>query len=209
MPSSVREDAVLPDGIRRQLGDAVFLVPPIAVSEQQRDALHQIVLGTTERGVVLSVARMDAERRYREPSGAMLEAAAAIGRPPLGVCTEVTIPDGNLLREHSFEPAREELESGPRALASVHANGQLDRAVRRREVPPRLDQRITWWPSTSCSSLETEAPARWTAGSTVTFLHYQVALLRICRSLPRHCRGCSNARTVSSTSECLAGNCAT
>ncbi len=130
VPSNVREDAVLPDVIRRQLGDAVPRAADRGVAQQH--ALHRIVLGTTER-VVLSVARMDAERRYREPSGAMLEAAAAIGRPPLGVYG-VTIPDGDLLREHSFEPAREELNR-VRARWPVHASGQLDRAVRRREVP--------------------------------------------------------------------------
>ncbi|MGE3456925.1 MAG: PD-(D/E)XK nuclease family protein [Kofleriaceae bacterium] len=130
MPSSVREDAVLPDVIRRVLGDAIPRAADRGVAQQH--ALHRIVLGTAER-VVFSVARMDAERRYREPSGAMLEAAAAIGRPPLGVYG-VTIPDGELLREHSFEPAREELNR-VRARWPVHASGQLDRAVRRREVP--------------------------------------------------------------------------
>ncbi|MGE3460109.1 MAG: PD-(D/E)XK nuclease family protein [Kofleriaceae bacterium] len=130
VPGSVREDAVLPDAFRRELGDVVPRASDRAIAQQH--ALHRIVLGTTER-IVLSVARMDAERRYREPSGALLEAAAAIGRPPLGVYG-VTIPDGDLLREHSFDPAREELNR-VRARWPVHANGQLDRAVRRREVP--------------------------------------------------------------------------
>lgn len=129
IPSNVREDPVLPDAARRALGDRMPLALDRTVA--QLHALHRVVLGTTER-IVLSVARMDPQRSYREPSGVLLEAAAAVGRPPLG--TDGLIPDAKILRREAFEPARQELRT-IRARWPVHATGQLDRAVRRRQVP--------------------------------------------------------------------------
>jgi PD-(D/E)XK nuclease superfamily protein len=129
IPANVREDPVLPDAVRRELGSM-----PVAFDRTvaQLHALHRIALGTTER-IVLSVARMDPQRRYREPSGALLEAAAALGRPPLGT-GDLTIPDVKLLRRQAFEPAHRDLRT-IRARWPVDARGRLDRAVRRRQVP--------------------------------------------------------------------------
>jgi RecB family exonuclease len=138
VPSSPREDPVLPDAARRQLdGMPVAFDATVA----QLHALHRVVLGTTER-IVLSVARMDPQRRYREPSGVLLEAAAALGRPPLGH-HGLTIPDVTLLRQQAFEPARRELRA-TLARWPIHASGQLDRASRRRQVPRswRTDKRV-------------------------------------------------------------------
>ncbi|MBA3461797.1 MAG: PD-(D/E)XK nuclease family protein [Deltaproteobacteria bacterium] len=132
IPSNVREDPVLPDSARRGLGAAMPLAADRTVA--QLHSLHRTVLGATER-IVLSVARMDPQRRYREPSGALLEAAAALGRPPLG-SGGVTIPDASMLRQQAFEPARHELRT-IRARWPVNATGLLDRAVRRRQVPKR------------------------------------------------------------------------
>jgi RecB family exonuclease len=126
----VREDPVLPDSARRALGVAMPLASDRSIA--QLHSLHRIILGATER-VVLSVARMDPERRYREPSGVMLEAAAAIGRPPLGM-GGLSIPSSAIMHEQAFAPARREL-SAVRARWPVHTKGQLDRAVRRRQVP--------------------------------------------------------------------------
>ncbi len=130
IPSSVREDPVLPDSARRALGDSMPLALDRTVA--QLHAFHRVVLGATER-LVLSVARMDPARSYREPSGVLLEAAAAIGRPPLG-SGGLVIPDVRILRRQAFEPARHELRT-LRARWPVHATGRLDRAVRRRQVP--------------------------------------------------------------------------
>lgn len=129
VPTNVREDPVLPDTVRRALG-----AMPIAFDRTvaQLHALHRVALATTER-IVLSVARMDPQRRYREPSGVLLEAAAALGRPPLGI-SGVTIPDARMLRTHGFEPARRELRA-IHARWPVHTTGRLDRAIRRRQVP--------------------------------------------------------------------------
>lgn len=130
VPSNVREDPVLPDSVRRSLGPAMPLATDRPIAQQHE--LHRVVLGTTER-IVLSVARMDHRRRYREPSGALLEAAAAIGRPPLG-SNGIMIPNTSILRQQAFEPARSELRS-IRSRWPVQTAGQLDRAVRRRQVP--------------------------------------------------------------------------
>lgn len=129
IPSNLREDPVLPDSVRRTLG-----AMPIAFDRTvaQLHAVHRVVLSTTER-IVLSVARMDPQRRYREPSGVLLEAAAALGRPPLGI-SGVTIPDARMLRTQGFEPARHELRA-IHARWPVHTTGRLDRAIRRRQVP--------------------------------------------------------------------------
>lgn len=130
VPSNVREDAVLPDRVRRELGARMPLAIDRTVS--QLHDLHRVVLGTTER-LVLSVARMDPQRSYREPSGVLLEAAAAIGRPPLG-SNGLTIPDLKILRHQAFEPGRHELRT-IRARWPVHTPGRLERALRRRQVP--------------------------------------------------------------------------
>ncbi len=130
IPSNVREDPVLPDSTRRELDARMPLALDRTVA--QLHSLHRAVLGATER-LVLSVARMDPQRSYREPSGVLLEAAAAIGRPPLGT-NGLTIPDMKILRQQAFEPARHELKT-IRARWPVHTTGRLDRSLRRRQVP--------------------------------------------------------------------------
>jgi len=157
----------------------------------QLHALHRVVLGTTER-IVLSVARMDPQRRYREPSGVLLEAAAARGRPPLGH-HGLTIPDVTLLRQQAFEPARRELRA-TLARWPIHASGQLDRASRRRQVPRswRTDKRVA---IDRLLTPRPPEPARWTAGVRTARSPSCPASRPIGRSRRPRSRGCSSVRT--------------
>src|SRR5690606_22299671 len=107
------------------------MVPPVRTSSQrslaQLHALHHIVSAAAHR-VVLSTARMDAERRYREPSGVMTEAAAAIGRDG------ATIPDARALRRSYFEPSRRS-SLGSAEGWPVTELARLQRAARNHLIP--------------------------------------------------------------------------
>ncbi|MCX5746414.1 MAG: PD-(D/E)XK nuclease family protein, partial [Proteobacteria bacterium] len=123
VPSSTREDPVLPDAVRARLGPAVRRTADRSLA--QLHALHRVVLGTPR--VVLSAPRMDIEGRYREPSGVLLEALAALGRPPLGQGA-VVIPDRQLMRQLAFEPARAHADA-LRDRWPVDDRGRLTRAA--------------------------------------------------------------------------------
>lgn len=131
LPSSPREDAVLPDAVRSSLGAGVT-TSDLRVTAQLH-ALHRVVTSTTER-LVLSVSRMDLGGRYREPSGVMIEAAAALGRPPLGTESGY-VPDRVMLTTSCFEPARAKLED-VRSHWPVVERGVLARAAARHVIPP-------------------------------------------------------------------------
>ena len=130
VPSNVREDPALPDSLRSALGVHLPLAESRALS--QLHALHRVVTATAER-IVLSAPRMDGDGRYREPSGVLLEAAAAVGRPPLGR-THGAIPDAKLMRRTSFEPSRHRLHE-TQARWPVLERGLLDRAADARAIP--------------------------------------------------------------------------
>lgn len=130
LPSNPREDAVLPDAARATLGAGVIRADLRVLA--QLHALHRIVTSTSER-IALSVARMDLDGRYREPSGVLLEAAAALGRPSLGKEQSV-IPDAAVMRRAYFEPARAHLDA-IRARWPIRGRAVLERAARTRQVP--------------------------------------------------------------------------
>lgn len=130
LPSNPREDAVLPDAARAPLGLGVMRTEHRVLA--QLHALQRIVAASSER-VVLSVARMDLDGRYRGPSGVMIEAAAAVGRPPLGTTTGF-IPDDVVMRTAWFEPARTQL-AAVRARWPVRERTVLERAAEDRRVP--------------------------------------------------------------------------
>lgn len=132
VPSNVREDPALPDAVRTTLGHELPLADSRAIA--QLHALHRVVASTSDR-IVLSASRMDSEGRYREPSGVLLEAAAAVGRPPLGRGKK-TIPDAKLMRRTQFEPARTTLLK-TRSRWTILEADVLERAASTRQVPMR------------------------------------------------------------------------
>lgn len=74
-PGGVREDPVLPDTLRVALGPAVPLRRDRP--EQERRALHRVVLGTKSR-ISCSVARTDLDGTEREPSPLLFDIAGAL-----------------------------------------------------------------------------------------------------------------------------------
>lgn len=129
VPATVREDPVLPDLARATL-DGVRRSGDRTLAEVH--ALHRVLLAVGER-VVLSVPKMDVDGRYREPSGVLIEAAAAISRAPLGT-NDRFIPDGHLMRRGCFAPGRAALvENGTRW--PVDDRGRLLRAAHSRAIP--------------------------------------------------------------------------
>lgn len=130
VPANVREDPALPDSLRSKFGVHLPLAESRALS--QLHALHAVVIATTER-IVLSAPRMDGDGRYREPSGVLLEAAAALGRPPLGR-GQRAIPDGKLMRRSVFAPARQHVTEMQHGWP-IEERRMLDRAARSRTVP--------------------------------------------------------------------------
>jgi hypothetical protein len=96
IPSTPREDPVLPDALRVAL-DA--LLPTTADRLRfQLHALDRVVRGAAKR-IVFSSPRLGPERSHREPSAVFVEAALAIGRSP-------GAPSHAALEEDYFRPAR-------------------------------------------------------------------------------------------------------
>jgi hypothetical protein len=79
LPSSPREDPVLPEELRQQLSHGLT---PTTADHALADlhALDRVVRDVTG-SLVLSAPRLSAERTDREPSSIFIEAAAALGRP--------------------------------------------------------------------------------------------------------------------------------
>src|SRR3989454_7798231 len=104
LPSVPREDPVLPDSLRAQLGRAM----PTA-ADHVLGSLHALdaVVRAARHCVALSVPRMDVDRSEREPASVVLEAAAALGRPDATTgATGAVIPDLRAVRRDAFAPAR-------------------------------------------------------------------------------------------------------
>ncbi len=137
VPSNTREDPVLPDAARLALDPDLPRAEDRALA--QLHSLHRVVASTRAR-IVLSVARMDSEGRYREPSGVLMEAAAAIGRPPLGRAESV-IPDARLMRQAYFIQAREAGDAR-RDAWPVGYRAHVTRAAGKREMPPSWRTRV-------------------------------------------------------------------
>ena len=130
VPSNIREDPVLPDTARTALGPMVRTSTDRTLG--QLHALHRIVLTTSKR-IVLSTSRMGADGGYREPSGVLIEAAAAVSRAPMGT-NDIFIPDAQLMRRTAWEPGRAHLRQ-MRERWPIDARSSLVRASRGGGIP--------------------------------------------------------------------------
>lgn len=130
LPSAVREDAVLPDRMRREAGPLV----PLSVDRvtAQLHSFDRAVRAARSR-IALSVPHSDMERSDRETSSLLIEVGAALGRPD-GKERPV-IPDLESLRRTSFRNAREATAQF-REGHPLTAVQWLDRAATTSEVTP-------------------------------------------------------------------------
>jgi len=120
VPATPHEDPVLPDAVRASLPGHVRTSARRTLA--QLHALHQVISAAGTR-VVLSSARMDADQGYREASGVLTEAAAALGR------SGHFIPDARAMRRFYFEPGRAHL-TATRETWPVDERGRLHRGAR-------------------------------------------------------------------------------
>lgn len=143
LPSIPREDPVLSDDERRQLGDRAPRLAEDAVLEQLH-ALDRVIREATDE-IVLSFARTDANRTQREPSSIFLDAAAAIARPN-ALTGEPTssVPSLRALGRDAFAAARQRLEDF------------------RRTSPP---SELAWL--RRVASLSSDLPSAWTRGAAL------------------------------------------
>ena len=130
LPSTAREDAVLPDQMRQEAGPLVPLSGDRVLA--QLHAFDRAVQGAASR-IALSVPHGDAERSDREISSLLVEVGAALGRPD-PKRTEA-IPDLASLERTSFGPARVDAAAF-RDANPVSAAQWLDRAATTSEIPP-------------------------------------------------------------------------
>ena len=130
IPSAVREDAVLPDRMRKEAGPLVPLSADRVTA--QLHSFDRAVRSARSR-IALSVPHSDLERSDRETSSLLIEVGAALGRPD-GKERPV-IPDLQSLRRTSFEPARD-AAAAFRAGRPVTDVQWLDRATATNEIPP-------------------------------------------------------------------------
>lgn len=133
-PSIAREDAVLPDDLRRRVAPDVLSL----TSDRPLGQLHALasIVQHTRSEVILSMSRFDADRSQREPSAVLLEAAAALGRPSQDSSPTPLIPDLRVLQRDAFRPAREQLASS-RRHRPLSAAAVLTRAASRSGPIPR------------------------------------------------------------------------
>jgi hypothetical protein len=131
LPSSVREDPVLPDRLRSEVAPLALPTSGDRVLAQLH-AFDQAVRGAG-RAITLSSPRSDAERSERETSSILLEVGAALGRPD-PKSNGAVIPDLRSLDRTSFGPARE-AAAARRAAQPITAAEWLDRAAACGEVP--------------------------------------------------------------------------
>jgi len=104
LPPATREDPVIPDSLRAQLGPAVA-----SAADRVLQSLHALdaVVRDARRHIGLSFPRLDVERSEREPGAVVLEAAAALGRPhAVTGAPGAVIPDLPAVRRDAFGPAR-------------------------------------------------------------------------------------------------------
>jgi hypothetical protein len=130
LPSTAREDAVLPDQLRQEAGPLVPLSGDLVLA--QLHAFDRAVRGATAR-VALSVPHCDAERSDREISSLLVEVGAALGRPDPQ--REEAIPDLASLERIHFGPARVDAAAFRNANPVSEAQW-LDRAATTGEIPP-------------------------------------------------------------------------
>jgi RecB family exonuclease len=135
LPPATREDPVIPDPLRAQLGPAV----PTA-ADRVLESLHALdaVVRDVRRRVALSAPRLDVERSEREPAAVILEAAAALGRPhALTGTSGPVIPDLTAVRRDAFAPARRAAAISRRVAPLGDAAWQEAIALRTVGVPRR------------------------------------------------------------------------
>jgi hypothetical protein len=145
LPTVPREDAVLPDTVRRALTPALATTPGRVLA--QLHALDRVIRDTTDE-VVLSMPRRTLDGSEREPSVVFLEALAALGRPDPGSSARApTFADSLGLRRRGFLPARVEArrfrrESGASQAASLDRAAETPGPVPRQWLSlPELDVR--------------------------------------------------------------------
>jgi len=107
VPSTPREDPVLPAALRAALEERGFAAPsPEDRVLAELHAFHGAILAARRR-LALSAPRRDLARTEREPAAILIEVAAALARPDrrTGAPAEA-VPRGEALRRDLFEPAR-------------------------------------------------------------------------------------------------------
>lgn len=104
-PGTLREDAILPAELRRQLPMHSITTEDDYVTGRLH-AFAQVVTGVTRR-LVLSAARTDLDGSEREPASVLIEVTAALGRPdPATGQPSRPIPTRHDLERVAFVPAR-------------------------------------------------------------------------------------------------------
>lgn len=104
-PRTLRDDAVLPSDLRRQLPQ-YSLSSDDDFATMQLHALDQVVRGVRDR-LVVSAPKTDFDGSEREPAALFIEIAAALARPEAGTGNRAhVIPTGNQLERDAFRPAR-------------------------------------------------------------------------------------------------------
>jgi hypothetical protein len=151
LPPVPREDPVLSDALRAQLGRAV----PTA-ADRVLESLHALdaVVRNARREIALSAPRLDAERSEREPASIILEAAAALGRPHAATgAPGPVIPNLRDVRSDAFAPSR-------RAAAEQRVRAPLGEAAWQEAVALRA----------------VGAPARWRGAGALELARVQALL---------------------------------
>jgi ATP-dependent Lhr-like helicase len=133
-PGTLREDAILPAELRRQLPTHTIATEDAYVTGRLH-AFAQVIAGVTHR-LALSAARTDLDGSEREPASVLIEVAAALGRPdPATGQPSRPIPTRHDLERIAFDPARATARR-KRLAAPLMARSWLWRtAVERVELP--------------------------------------------------------------------------
>ena len=111
VPSTVREDPVLPDELRRELGASARTSADH--SEAQLHVVDRLVRNAAAR-LAFSAPRRDVQRSQREVSSVFIELAAALARPTVDGAEARAIPDSAALERDYFAPSRAEAEKAAR-----------------------------------------------------------------------------------------------
>ena len=200
LPSTVREDAVLPDRMREEAGPLVPLSGDRVLA--QLHAFDRAVRGASAH-IALSVPHGDAERSDREISSLLVEVGAALGRPDPR--RQEAIPDLASLERTSFGPARAALPPSGTRTRSPRRSGSTGRRPRAR-FPPRgrAHRRSTSLASSRCGAASTWDRPTGSWASTGRF-RASPASSPSAPSRPRRWSASSPARSASSGSACWAG----
>ena len=130
VPVQPREDPVLPEALRQELGVETAADHVLA-------SLHDLgqVVRDTEETLALSAPRLTLERSYHEPSSVLLEAAAALGRPDPDGGTLQHLPDTRVLRRTELGPARRLMQEF-RLNHPIGEAAWLERVAKRKTAIP-------------------------------------------------------------------------